>query len=513
MKPRPITLSKEATQAKQVFTAWREHPVQFVQQAIIDPYNAATGKTVRMTTQQREATEAVKALVAAKLARHAGTATPEQTQLAKKIGISIMAGRVIGKDAWLSWMILWFLSLFPYCKIPCTSPSADQLYKVLWSEIAKWLEHSLVKSWLAMQNDKLYFTDLKPEVVGRRWFAFPKTANPKATVQEQVETLSGINEEYLMVAVDEASGIHPAIFQTLEGSLMGKCNFMVLIFNPTRSTGYAIDTQGKDSEYWVTAQWNAEESELGSVSEQARLLDKYGRDSNPYRVRVLGLPPMTDAQTLIPWDWIQEAIGRELEGNEKEPLLKGVDCGAGGDSSIICTRKGYEVFPLQRLTTPDSMVLANWIGNDIDAERPDSVWIDTIGIGWAVEGLVRDKKGAVVEGADFRRTPDRPDKYVNKRAESYDRLRDAFERGVISIPDDRDLIDQLSAIRCEYVGSKMKILDKKKLKKTIGHSPDEADALAMTFYRDRSMVSKQTRPPIRLASVWSARQEAGWLRA
>ena len=496
-KPRKPSTPHAREQA--LLTSWRENPALFVQQAILDPFNKATSHAYTMTTQQREAIEAIRQLVAAKLKVHTKTASHEEAALARKIGVSIMAGKGVGKDALLSWMILWFVSLFPYCKIPCVSVSADQLYKVLWSEIAKWLEHSAVKPWLTIQNDKLYFRELSEEIVGKRWFAFPKTANPKSTVQEQTETLAGIHEDYVMIAVDEASGIPEGVFQPLEGTLTGIVNFLLVIFNPTRATGYAIETQTTSAEDWIALQWNAEESELANKVEHTRLLERYGRESNPYRIRVLGLPPITDEQTMFPWEWIEEAVDREIEGFDHLPLVKALDCGAGGDASIIATRRGYQVYPLKRLTTPDSTVLINWAGSDIDAEQPDTLFVDTIGIGWAVEGGLRDKKGALVEAADARRTADNSDKYWNKRAEMYDRLREAFEKGLISIPDDRDLKDQLGAIRCEYVKSKLKILDKRIIKKTLGHSPDEADALAMTFYRAPELLSKKRRalrPPM-----------------
>ncbi len=505
----PVAVRSEAD----ILAEWREDPLAAIQQAIIDPYNAANKTTVRMTTQQVEGIIAVRDLVQAKLAVHRGTATEEQARLAKKIGVSIMAGKGIGKDAWMAWVILWFVTFHPYCKVPCTSVSADQIQKVLWSEIAKWLQTSLMATWLKLQADKLFYVDLPAQVQGRRWFAFPKTANPKANEQEQTEGSAGIHEDYLMVAVDEASGMTDAEFQPFEGTLTGMCNFMVMIFNPTRATGYAIRTHEEDSAYWVTQRWNAEDSEIRNESVIERLLDKFGRDSNPYRVRVLGLPPITDVQTLIPWDWIQDAVDRELEGYEREPLVKALDCGAGGDKSIIATRRGYKVYPLKRMVSPESSVLVGWAGNDMDAERPDALFVDTIGIGWAVEGQLRQLKGAVVQAADVRRTADNSDKYLNKRAECYDRLREAFEKGLISIPNDPDLIDQLGAVRCEYTASKMKILEKKRLKKFMkeGHSPDESDALAMLFYRRPQVLSHRSAANQALLAVRP--MEQGWLRA
>lgn len=488
-------------QVQAIFEGWRNNLEVAIQEAIIDPYNVATKQNVKMTTQQREATRAATELICAKIAVHAGKATEAQTLLAKKIGISIMAGKGIGKDAWVSWMILTFAVLFPYCKIPCTSVSADQLDKVLWSELAKWLQHSLFAPWLKLQSGKLFFTDLPDDVRGKRWFAYTKTANPNATELEP-EGMAGAHEDYMMIVVDEASGVSDAIMGSLEGTCTQFGNFMILIFNPTRGKGYAIRSQEEDAQHWIALHWNAEESEIRNQAVIERLLERYGRDSNPYRIRVLGLPPITDTNTLIPWEWLEEAVARESMGNEGLPLIKGVDCGAGGDKSVIATRRGWQVYPMKRLVTPDSTALTHWIGTDIDAEHPDVVYIDTIGIGWAVEGQLRNLKGYVIQAADARRAADRPDQYLNKRAEMYDRLREALERGLLALPNDPDLLDQLGAIRCDkYAGSKMKIVEKARLVKEIGHSPDEADALAMTFYRADHCVTRLTHTPPRLKIV------------
>jgi hypothetical protein len=137
------------------------------------------------------------------------------------------------------------------------------------------------------------------------------------------------------------------------------------------------------------------------------------------------------------------------------------------------------------------------------------VRVDTIGIGWAVEGMLREKKGAIIEAADARRMADDSTKFHNKRAEMYWRLREQFERGTISIPDDPDVVDQLGAMKCEFHKSQLKIVEKKKIAQAIGHSPDEADALALTYFYPDTLASKSTaqkrlREPMpgRMATAW-----------
>ena len=464
---------------------WRGDHEAFVNETIIGPHNAATGDNYHMSQQQKEGSAEVTKLVKEK----------ESGKSRDILGISIMSGNGTGKDAFTSWVIMWFLACFSYPKIPCTSVSADQLSKVLWSEIAKWLLHSPLKASLKLQNDLFYNATVDKDVLKKRAFAFPKAANPKNTPEEQVEKLAGIHERHLLQVVDEGSGVLSPVFVALErnmtANLPGDVNFMLLIFNPNRARCYAVDTQDADSDRWRCLRWNAEESELVDRALIASLEKKFGRESNPYRIRVLGLPPLVDEENLIQWDWIEDAVNRPVETLTDTPVIKGVDCGAGGDSSIIATRQGARVFPMKRLKTSEGTILENWIGSDIDAENPDVVRIDTIGIGWAVESNVREKKGALVEAADVRRAADDPGRFENKRAEMYWRLREAFEKGAISIPPDEELKNQLGAMKCIY-GKRIKMIDKKTIKQELGHSPDEADALAITYFYPDSMASRKT---------------------
>ncbi len=447
------------------------------------------GKNVVMTGQQRHAIEEVRKLVTAKLKlSEKEPLSEEERGYSKKIGISIMGGKGLGKDGLLAWLIIWFMMCFPKCKIPCVSVSADQLSKVLWAEISRWLQNSAAKDFLTLQNDKLFFNQIPANIRGKEWFAFPKTANPKASVEEQVETLSGVHEDYVMVAIDESSGIHDAVFSPLEGTLTQPCNFAFMVFNPTRSKGYAIDTQYKFSDYWIAIRWSAEESELGNKDVIERIREQYGVDSNPYRIRILGLPPLVDEHTLIPYDWIMDAVGREIVPLKEDSIVKGLDCGAGGDMSVITTRKGGKVVEIKRMTTQDSQVLINWAATDFEKDSADVMRVDSIGIGWAVYGGLSDRLGSRVESADSRKQASNPEKYYNKRAEMHWRMREKFEKGLISIPNDPNLIDQLSVIRVSYEGGKIKIAEKAEMKKKLGHSPDESDALALSYYYDDDII-------------------------
>jgi phage terminase large subunit len=469
-------------QQKALIKKCRDDILWFINECIINPYNAATGANFFITNQQKEALIAFRDLVHDKI-------NGERHDI---LGVSIMSGKGTGKDASTVWVMLWFMFCFPFPKIPCISVSADQLNKVLWSEISKWLTHSSVKDNFVLQTEKLFRKDVEDSVRGKEWFAFTKAANPKMSHDEQIESLAGQHSEYMLQIIDEGSGVPNLVYETLEENMTQDCNLMWVIFNPMHAKGYAIDTQYKFKHRWVTFRWNSEDSEITNKEKHRRLKEDYGVESNTYRMNVLGLPPMFNEETLINWEWVMDAVDRNLTILPDTPMVMSLDCGAGGDNSIIASRRGNKVFPFKKYSTADSTELSNWAGHYIDVENPDVFRVDTIGIGWAIEGNLRDKKGSIVEAADSRRQADNDEHFINKRAEMFWTLRVLFERGTIEIPNDPDLLNQLAALKYDTdKRGRTLIMDKRALKKEIGSSPNEADALAMLFYELDTMISKK----------------------
>ena len=167
---------------------------------------------------------------------------------------------------------------------------------------------------------------------------------------------------------------------------------MFIIFNPTRAKGYAIDSQTDPR--FISIRWNAEDSELVSKDHIQSMEDKYGRDSNSFRVGVLGLPPKTDKNVLIPWEWIEDACEREVITMQNECVIKALDCGGGGDPSIIGTRKGYELYPFKNNNSEKSEDVVDWAISDFTAERAHVEFVDQNGIGHGIFGEMRRRKGA-----------------------------------------------------------------------------------------------------------------------
>jgi phage terminase large subunit len=440
------------------------------------------------TKQQEKALLLFQAMVWAKIKCNKNLApTDYERELSRKFGVSIMSGVGTGKGAFASACILWFMTCFPFPKIVVTAKSQKQLSITLWSELAKWHQRSKLKDWFVHNSEKFFLREQE----GKQWFASQRTANVANTADEQAETLAGLHEDFLLIIADEASGIPDPVFRPLESTLTRMCNLCLLTFNPTRSRGFAYDTHNRDADNWETIHWSAEESDNVSRESIERYAKKYGRDSNFFKIRVLGIPPSDADQTVIPWDWIQNAIDRELECLEDTPTVCSLDVGAGGDDSVLGTRTGPILYPLQPASFQHSNMLVDWVMPRIIQAEPKIVLVDNIGVGWGIAGSLREKlrkHDIDVQEVDVSQAAFRSEKFPRLRDELWWRLREEFEKGIISIPDDALLHGDLNAPRYEEMAGKIKVETKKDMKKRGVDSPNRADSLMMTEIYDPATV-------------------------
>jgi len=467
---------------KDIIRRWFQHPRLFVQEGLC---------VEKITGQQEQALEALEVLVNAKDKRAKGQKLSEQeAAVVDKIGMSIQSGKGTGKDAFCAWAILWFLVCFPHPRVPCLGPTQHQMRDVLWGEIAKWMRHSaqhhrlansafIIDEWLTWQTDRVYYTDYG----GREWYAVSRTANPRASAEEQRETLSGFHEDYLMVVADEAASIPDVVFEQLETTLTGKVNFCLVVFNPTRRTGFAIETQTRERKRWLCLQWNAEESTIVSRESIEYKARKFGRTSNQFRVTVLGLPPKADSDALIPYEHVIECVDRDdVWPLDTDPVVIGIDVGAGNDPTVYVHRRGPLVSRIDTTETDQSEIVTNWCLRKILEDEPFMVYVDTIGVGWGIEGNLRQRSSVNVIGVKVSELAAERERFHRLRDELYDRLREKFEKREIVIPNDDTLIGELTTIRKGELNGKLKIESKADLRKRGIDSPNRADALALTEY-------------------------------
>jgi len=430
-------------------------------------------------------------------------ATPSNQQVELLAGaaghkrLSVRSGHGCGKSSAASWLILHFMSTRPYAKVVCTAPTARQLSDILWTEISKWLRNSILADEFIVQSDKIFHKDAPKE-----WWCRAVSPSVKASKEDQAETLAGFHGDHLMIVVDEASGVSDPVFIPLEGALTQEDNRVLLIGNPTKNTGYFHETQfhPEISKAWKKFHWDSRKSSIVTPSMVQYFADKYGLDSNVYRIRVGGEPPIDDASSFIPLSWAMTCVGNEIEVDETWPLTLSVDVARYGDDvSIVLPRRGNLIYPWDQFGQINTIELANRVlgtFNDLDAYI---VGVDSIGVGGGVvDWLQVDPRGVGVRkavGVNVTESSTDNRKYHRLRDELWGRVRENCMNGKFSFPDQmikrggvdinlgHEIADELSSVKyfTDNNGA-IQIESKRDMKARGVKSPNIADALCISEY-------------------------------
>lgn len=398
--------------------------------------------------------------------------------------MTIRSGHGCGKDTLAVWLILWFMSTRPYAKVVATAPTARQLYDILWSEISKWLRQSLVADEFVVQRDKMFHKSSPKE-----WWARAVSPSVKASKDEQAETLAGFHGDHLLIVVDEASGVPDPVYIPLEGALTQEDNRVLLIGNMTKNQGYFYDTHfhAQIKTMWDKVHWDSRNSSNVSKETIDGFIFKYGIDSNVFRIRVAGEPPLDSENTLIPLSWAQQCVGNEILVAEDEPLFLGVDVARyGEDSSIILPRKNLQIYPWETFQGMNTIDLGGFVQQTYLETEADGLAIDEIGVGAGVTDWLIKHGHLKVFGINVANKSSDHTKWARLRDELWLRVRDKCMRGVYSFPDtpeSQDLCDELSSVRYEFdANGAYKVEGKKDMKLRGVASPNIADALCLTEY-------------------------------
>jgi phage terminase large subunit len=461
---------------------WLFDPALFVMEAIRPPRTPEVPEGI--TSQQRAGLREYGEIIRCKMKKAMGESlSDEERKYAHAKGLSIQSAQGTGKDAFASWCVLHFMCTCPYPKILCTAPSGPQLDVVLWPEIHKWLRHSILQEVVVHQAEKVYLKEHQ----GKEWFAVKRTIQKHADPETQAETLAGLHEDYMIYVVDEASGVPDPVFRPIEGSMTGMVNFALVIFNPTKRTGYAMDTQQKHRDEWITLQWSGEDSELVPADLFSRDEAKYGRQSNWFRIRRLGLPPIQQDDAVIPWEWAEACTDLDLVPDPLDLRVAGLDVsGPGNDLTVLITQHGPKIESIEETTNLRTDEVAYWAHHHIMEKDIDAIAVDVIGLGAGVFDTL-DRIGDVpvlavnvCENAFWE-----PQRFFRLRDEVWWMLRERFEKRLISIPDNDELLKQITTPTYKDWEKKIKIEGKEHLRSRGEKSPDYADALCLGEYARR----------------------------
>lgn len=502
---------------------WVEEPIYWARKFGGEPFDPWSG-------QEQFWLEYGK-LLSAKLKRYKQLPmTDDEKRYARKMGISIMAGQGLGKGATLSLAALHYLFALQGAspKVVCTAPAGPQLHSSLWPEFGAWLARTQLLGEMFEKNAHRIFVADDPQR-GNVSRIEPRTVQPNAAPEDQKVVLAGVHAKGVMYLVDEASGVPEAVFEPLEGGLTDPLSMIILIFNPTRRTGFAIDSHQKNRDMWIPLQWSGEDLAKEKQANPGRfrwfneevqvaLANKYGKESDFYRVRVLGLPPVQSSDTLISFDSVMSATERVIDILPTDPLVIPVDVGGpdrGGDPSIVMPMRGPQLLTIHDYTEKSPTTLAQVVAGhvrehlaELTSDVQFAIGVDVIGIGRGVyshlneiERLSHLYQIDVSEKAlDERRFHRLRDQLYWELREGFMELREIslrmLDKGLPVLDD--ELIGELSSIRWAEVDGKIKIQGKGSSSgipnvPPLAKSPNKADCLAMGWYLYKHCCSRM--PP------------------
>jgi len=411
-------------------------------------------------------------------------ATPQKWQrkaldaIAQNDRVAIKSGHGVGKTAFESWVVLWWLMTHYPCKVAVTANSAHQLSDVLWTEIDRWARNmpSAFKDLLEFKSDKISLKGATDS------FAVARTSR-----RENPESLAGFHSPHSLVVVEEASGVPNVIFETASGALSTPGAKIIMCGNPTRSDGYFYDAFHNDRDKWHCITVSCEEGEYVDPKFIAEMAQKYGDESNVFKVRVLGEFPTQSDDVLLPLHLIEDAVTRDVEAGPTTPVVWGLDVARfGGDRSALAKRQGNVLIePIKTWQNKDLMELAGIVLSEYDAvpysQRPQAIYIDAIGLGAGLADRLRELDMPAV-AVSVSETASLKDRFNRLRDELFWGAREWFEARDCHIPDDGTLMAELSGIRYKYLSTgKLKVESKDEMKRRGQRSPDVADAFVLTF--------------------------------
>ena len=411
-------------------------------------------------------------------------ATPQKWQrdaldaIAANDRVAIKSGHGVGKTAFESWVVLWWLMTHYPCKVAVTANSAHQLSDVLWTEIDRWARNmpQAFKDLLEFKSDKISLKGATDS------FAVARTSR-----RENPESLAGFHSPHMLFVVEEASGVPNVIFETASGALSTPGAKIIMCGNPTRSDGYFYDAFHGDRDKWHCITVSCEEGEYVDPKFIAEMAEKYGAESNVFKVRVLGEFPTQSDDVLLPLHLIEDAVTRDVEAGPTTPVVWGLDVARfGGDRSALAKRQGNVlVEPIKTWQNKDLMELAGIVLSEYDAVpysmRPQAIYIDAIGLGAGLADRLRELDMPAV-AVSVSETASLKDRFNRLRDELFWSCREWFEARDCHIPDDGTLMAELSGIRYKYLSTgKLKVESKDEMKRRGQRSPDVADAFVLTF--------------------------------
>jgi phage terminase large subunit len=453
------------------------------------------------------------------------TLTDEQKAIVNSVWqnkyTGVKAAHNVGKTFIEACIVLAYVSLFKNSIVLTTAPTARQVRDLLWAEINR------------LYSDSPYYIpgDMKLTgyTINPKWFA-TGISTEAGKEEESAVKLQGYHSSRVLVVLDEAVGIHPAVWEAVDGIASSDNSKVLAVGNPSniscafkkhldRTDWNVINIsalihpnvirkkeiiKGAVSYKWVRdklEKWCTKSDVSNSLGirgikgKNDYSENKFTFEGETYfpnslfQWKVLGEFPDESSDTLIPRSKIQEAFKRgarhsKLQEQHNETVILSLDVARfGTDYSVFALFRGghFMTIPFYHL---DTAKLTGEAINLIRQYKPSKVGVDCDGIGAGVfdslneaknEGIINTELFEIHSGANPLALG-QTEQFLNLRAQMYWMFKNDIDS--VSLEKNEELEEGLGSIRYFFNSKgKIQIEAKEDLKKRIGRSPDMEDAI------------------------------------
>lgn len=401
------------------------------------------------------------------------------------IRLTRASGHDIGKSTLAAWLVNWIKDTRPDSQGTVTANTFTQLETKTWAAIRRWAKLApTAVSW------DIGATSMKHRTRPESWFVACQSSN-----EENSEAFAGQHAKTSTsyYVFDEGSAIPDAIYDVAEGGLTDGESMIFAFGNPTRNSGrfYEINF-GNRRHRWNHGSIDSRDSKISNKQTIAEWIQDYGEDSDFVRVRVRGVAPQQDESQFIGKDLVKSAQGRKIDPLGDEPLVAGFDVSGGGSAwHVVRFRRGLLAVPGPLVPNPmripgaaaDRPAIIGRIAQILRDERPTHkvamMFVDSAFGSPIVERLHTLGFDNIQEINFGGRSPDIHQE--NQRAYMWNQLKEWLSRGSIDPNDLKLEIDLTSPGFHMNKSNKLVLESKAEMQKRNVPSPDDGDALALSF--------------------------------
>jgi hypothetical protein len=404
------------------------------------------------------------------------------------------SGHGIGKSTLVAWLVNWIMSTRPHAQGTITANTFPQLRTKTWAQIQKWNRLSITSRWFVTSASRMYHRDHQAT-----WFCSPQTCREENSESFAGQHAAASTSFYIF---DEASAVPEIIFEVAEGGMTDGEPMLFAFGNPTRNTGkFYRATFGSERTRWNHRSIDSRDCALPNKKLIEEWIRDYGEDSDFVRVRVRGLPPTASELQFIDQDRVYAAQKRQAQSLADDPILAGVDISGGGAAwNVVRFRKGKDArtIPPVRVAgaRADREAMIALLAGLLADKRPEReirlMFIDSAFGSPIVERLHLLGFRNVVEVNFGGKSPEIHQS--NMRAFMWNGVKEWLPTGSID-PNDEQLEIDLTGPGYHFNKSNQLVLESKEHMQKRGlASPDDGDALALTFAQPVAPLRKPQQP-------------------